>query len=62
MKSTHVQHHEKNYSVQATSQTTHLTPLNAPLPITTVELHTTTKLPPYSEEYLCPVCQITDNE
>ena len=36
----------KNYSVQATSTTNHLTPLNATLHITSVKLQTTTKLPP----------------
>ena len=37
---------EKNYSVRATSTTTHLTPLNATLHLVSVKLHTTTKLPP----------------
>ena len=37
---------EQNYSVQATSTTTHLTPLNATLTISSVKLHTTTELPP----------------
>ena len=37
---------KKNYSVQATSTTTSLTPLNATLPIAPVELHTTKKLLP----------------
>ena len=40
-------------SVQATSITTHLTPLNATLPIAPVELHTTKKLPPTSKENFC---------
>ena len=31
---------KQNYSFQATSTTTHLTPLKATLPISTVELHT----------------------
>ena len=37
---------KKNYSVQATFTTTHLAPLNATLPITPVELNTTSKIPP----------------
>ena len=53
MKSTHVYYHEKNYSVQATSKTTHLTPLNDKLPIVPVKLHTTKKLPPTGKEYSC---------
>ena len=53
MTSTHLLHHEKNYSVQATSTTTRLTPLKATLPIKSVELHTTNKLPPAGKEYLC---------
>ena len=53
MTSTHVYHHEKNYSVQATSTTTHLTPLHDTLPIPSVKLHTTTELPPSGKEYLC---------
>ena len=44
---------ETNYSVQATSTTTNLMPLNATLPIAYVELNTTNKLPPSGEEYLC---------
>ena len=34
------------YSVQATSTTTHLNPLNATIPIQYVKLHTTTEIPP----------------
>ena len=37
---------KRNCSVQATSTPTHLTPLNATPPITSVKLHTTTKSPP----------------
>ena len=37
---------KKNYSVQATSKTAHLYPLNDTLHIASVKLHTTTKLPP----------------
>ena len=37
---------KQNYSVQATSTTTNLTPLNSTLPIATVESHTTNELPP----------------
>ena len=44
---------KQSYSVQATSTTTNLTPLNATLPIVLVELHTTKKLPPDGKEYLC---------
>ena len=36
---------KNNYSVQATSTTTHLTPFKATLPIAPVELHTTKKNP-----------------
>ena len=53
MTSTHVLHDKKNYSVQATSTPSRLTPLNTTLPIENVELHTTTKLPPAGKEYLC---------
>ena len=35
----------KNYSVQATSTTTHFISLNATFPIASVKLHTTTELP-----------------
>ena len=44
---------EKNYSVQATYKTTHLTPLNSALHIESIELHTTNKLPPAGKEYFC---------
>ena len=44
---------KQNYSVQATSKTPHLTLLNITLPISPVELHTVTKLPPVGKEYLC---------
>ena len=44
---------KKNYSVQDTSTTTLLTPLNATLPISPVELHATTKIRPAGKEYLC---------
>ena len=37
---------QKNYSVQAKLTPTHLTPFNYTLPITSVKLHTTTKLTP----------------
>ena len=37
---------KKDYSVQATSKTTCLTPLNTKLPIAPVELHKTKQLPP----------------
>ena len=53
MTSTHVYHHKNNYSVQATSTTTHLIPLKATLHIASVELHTTKKLSPARKEYLC---------
>ena len=43
---------KKNYSVQATSKTTHFTPLNATLYLTSVKLHTTTKLTLTSKKYL----------
>ena len=41
------------YSVHATSTTPSLTSLNTTLPIVSVELHTTTKLPLVGKEYLC---------
>ena len=41
------------YSAQDTSTTTGLKPLNATLHIVSVELNTTTKLPPASKLYLC---------
>ena len=44
---------KQNYSVQATSTTPSLTPLNTTLHIAPIELHTTTKLPPSGKEYLC---------
>ena len=44
---------QKNYSVQTTSPTTHLTPLNTKIPIASVKLHTTTELYPAGKEYLC---------
>ena len=44
---------KKNYSVQDTSTTTGLKPLNTTLPLSPAELHTTTKLPPAGKEYLC---------
>ena len=43
---------KQNYSVHATSTTTHLTPLNTTLPIAPVELHNTKELTPPGEEYL----------
>ena len=43
----------KNYSVHATSTTTHLNTLNDTLPIVSVKLHTTTELPPAGKEYFC---------
>ena len=42
---------KQNYTVQATSTTTILTPLNYTLPIVPVELHTTKKLPPSGKEH-----------
>ena len=48
-----------NYSVQATSTTTQLAPLNATLPIETVGLHTITKLPPAGKEFF--VFRLTEN-
>ena len=61
---------KQNYSVKATSTTTHLTPLNATLNIAYVKLHTKTKLPLNGKKYLCfiinkneisgcQVCQVT---
>ena len=44
---------KQNYIVQSTYTPTHLTPLNATLPIVYVKLHTTTKLPPAGKEYFC---------
>ena len=44
---------KQNYSVQATSTTTCLTPLNTTLNIAPVELHKTKQLPPAGKEYLC---------
>ena len=44
---------KKENSVQATSTTTRLTPLNNTLPIAPVELHKTKQLPPAGEEYFC---------
>ena len=43
----------QNYSAQATSMPTHLTPLDATLSITFFKLHTATKLTPAGREYLC---------
>ena len=37
---------KQNYSVQATSKTQSLTPLNTKLPIAPIELHKTKQLPP----------------
>ena len=44
---------QKYHSGQASSKTTHLTPLNATLYLTSVNLHTTTKLPLTGKKYLC---------
>ena len=44
---------KQNYSVQATYAPTHLTPLNATMPIPYFKLHKTTKLPPAGKEYFC---------
>ena len=44
---------KKNYSVQATSTTTYLTPLKGTLPIAPAELHRKKQLPPSSKEYFC---------
>ena len=52
MTSTHVEHHGKN-SVQTTSTSPRLTPLNTKLPIAPVELYKTTKLPPAGKECVC---------
>ena len=41
------------YSVQTTYTITFLTPLNTTIPIATVELHKTKKLPPDGKKYLC---------
>ena len=43
---------KQNYSVQSTSTTTHLRPLNATLHLASTKLHTTIKLPPNGKEYL----------
>ena len=53
MTSTHVWHHEKNYSVRATSTPHLMTLLNTTLPIAPFELHTKIKLLPVGKEYLC---------
>ena len=63
---------KQNYSVQATSTTTCLAPLNTTITIAPVELHKTKQLPPSGKEYLCfhingrsshsAQCEITDNE
>ena len=37
---------KEKFSVEATSTTTHLTPLNDAMNIASVKLHTTPKLPP----------------
>ena len=42
---------KKNYSVQTTSTTTNLAPLNAKLTIVYVELHTKNELTPAGQEY-----------
>ena len=39
---------KKNYSVQDTSTTNHLTPLNTTLTIVPVDLHKTKQLPPFT--------------
>ena len=44
---------KQNYSVQATSTHTDLTPFNGTLTIPSAKLHTTTKLTPDDKEYLC---------
>ena len=44
---------KKNHNVQDTTTPTHLIPLNATLPIPSMKLYTTTKLPPAGKEYLC---------
>ena len=43
---------KQNYSVQVTSKTTRLTPLNTKISIAPVELHKTKQLPPAGKEYL----------
>ena len=63
---------KQNYSVQDTSTTTSLTPLNTTLTIVPVELHKTKQLPRLVNNICvsrqkkilscCPVCQITDTE
>ena len=42
---------KQNYIVQSTSKPTHLTTLNATLPIPCAKLHTTIKLPPDGREF-----------
>ena len=60
----------QNYSVQATYITTNFTPFNATLYLTSIKLHTTTKLPLTGKEHFCflinkniisgcQVCQVT---
>ena len=44
---------KQNHSVQATSKSPCLTPLNTTLHIAPVELHTTTKFPLVDKEYFC---------
>ena len=44
---------KQNYSIQATSKTTNLMPFIATLYITSVKLHTTTKLTLTDKKYLC---------
>ena len=44
---------KQNYSVQAISTTTPLTPYNATLPIAFVDLHKTKQLPLTGKTYLC---------
>ena len=44
---------KQNYSVQDTYKPTHLRPLNDTLPMPSVKLHTTTKLPPAGKESFC---------
>ena len=53
MISTHVENLKTNYSVKVTSTTNPLTPLNPTLPIASIKLLTTSKLPPDGKEYLC---------
>ena len=50
MTSSPMLHHKKQtYCVQAIFMPTHLTPLNAILPIASIKLHITTKLHPASK-------------